>query len=55
MKISTTTIECTADELRQSNSLSDAFVNNLRNAFNGVSLRNYGDFADDTDDEEDEK
>lgn len=36
MKITTTitTIECTADELRQSNSLSDAFTNVLRRAFN---------------------
>ena len=41
MKITTTTtiIECTADELRQSNSLSEAFCNALRNVFNGVSLK----------------
>lgn len=39
MKITTTIIECTADELRQSNSLSDAFCNALRNAFNGGSLK----------------
>lgn len=51
MKITTTTtiIECTADELRQSNSLSDAFSNALRNVFNGVLLSNY---ADDKEDEE---
>ena len=37
MKIVTTTteIECTAEELRQSNSLSDGFYNVLRKAFNG--------------------
>lgn len=37
MKIRTTVteIECTADELRQSNSLSDGFLNILRNCFNG--------------------
>lgn len=37
MKIETTTtkIECTADELRQSNTLSDGFYNALRKAFNG--------------------
>lgn len=36
MKIETTTtfIECTAEELRQSNSLSDSFYNALRKAFN---------------------
>ena len=37
MKITTTTtrIECTADELRQSNSLSESFCSVLRNCFNG--------------------
>lgn len=37
MKIRTTTteIECNAEELRQSNSLSDAFYGVLRKAFNG--------------------
>lgn len=36
MKITTTTtiIECNADELRQSNSLSDAFTGILRRCFN---------------------
>lgn len=36
MKIETTTtiIECTAEELRQSNSLSDAFYNAFRKALN---------------------
>ena len=37
MKIKTTIteIECTAEELRQSNSLSDGFTNMVRNFFNG--------------------
>lgn len=52
MKITTTIIECTADELRQSNSLSEAFTNALRNVFNNVTLSN---FADDKEDEEDEE
>ena len=38
MKIKTTVteIECTADELRQSNSLSDGVLNILRNCLNGT-------------------
>ena len=52
MKITTTTIECTADELRQSNSLADAFTNALRNVFNGVSLSNYADDEEDGENEE---
>ena len=40
MKIKTivteTEIECTAEELRQSNSLSDSLYNALRKAFNGA-------------------
>ena len=37
MRIITTTteIECNADELRQSNSVADAFTGALRRAFNG--------------------
>ena len=37
MKIKTTytEIECTAEELRQSNTLSDSFVNLFRNCFAG--------------------
>lgn len=39
MKIKTTTttteIECNADELRQSNTVSDAILNAMRRAFNG--------------------
>ena len=38
MKIKTTTtvIECSAEELRQSNSAADAFMNVFRRAFNGA-------------------
>ena len=32
----TTEIECSADELRQSNSAADAFMNVFRRAFNGA-------------------
>ena len=37
MKIRTeiTEIECSADELRQSNTVSDGFLNAMRKAFNG--------------------
>lgn len=35
MKIKVTEIECNANELRQSNTIADAFANMLRNAFNG--------------------
>lgn len=50
MKIKTTVteIECTANELRQSNALSDGFSNMLRGCFNNL---NY-DCDDDKDDEE---
>ena len=39
MKIKTTVteIECTANELRQSNALSDGFANMLRGCFNNMS------------------
>ena len=33
MKIKVTEIECSAEELRQSNSVTDGFLNVLRNAF----------------------
>ena len=33
--ISTTEVECNAEELRQSNSLSDSFTSILRRCFNG--------------------
>ena len=50
MKIRTTVteIECNAEELRQSNSVSDALVGALRRAFNGPVYAG-------TDDEEEEK
>lgn len=40
MKIKTTVteIECSANELRQSNSLADGIINILRNCFNGRSV-----------------
>lgn len=52
MKIQTTTtvIECSAEELRQSNTLSDSFTNLLRNAFNG-SFFPYDISDDETEDE----
>lgn len=51
MKIKTTIteIECTANELRQSNTLSDGLCNALRGCFNNLS----SDY--DEDDEEDEE
>lgn len=36
MKIKVTEIECNADELRQSNTLADSFVNLLRGCFTGT-------------------
>ena len=36
IKTTTTVIECSAEELRQSNSAADAFMNVLRRAFNGT-------------------
>lgn len=61
MKVTTTTtattteIECSADELRQSNSLSDAFVQVLRKCFNGnVSLPSVPSYDESEDDDDDE-
>jgi hypothetical protein len=52
MKIKTTTteIECSAEELRQSSSLSEAFTNVLRNCFNGVIPND--DYLDEDDEDE---
>lgn len=36
MKIKVTEIECSAEELRQSNTVADGAINILRNLFNGV-------------------
>lgn len=36
MKIKVTEIECTAEEIRQSNGLADGIYNLLRGVFNGV-------------------
>ena len=49
MKIRVTEIECNADELRQSNTLADSFVNLLRGCFAGTVNRT----TDDQDGEED--
>lgn len=50
MKIKTTVteIECTANELRQSNALSDVFCNLLRGCFNNMT----SDCEDDIEDED---
>jgi hypothetical protein len=53
MHITTTTteIECSADELRQSNSLSDAFVQVMRKCFNGPAFTpTYNESEDDDED-----
>ena len=52
MKIKTTIteIECTANELRQSNTLSDGLYNALRGCFNNLA----SDCDDDAQDEEEE-
>ena len=36
MKIKVTEIECTAEEIRQSNNVADGICNLLRGVFNGV-------------------
>ena len=36
MKIKVTEIECTAEEIRQSNNLADGICNILRGVFNGI-------------------
>lgn len=43
MKITVTQIEASADDLRQSKSLSEAMCNAMRNAFNGISLSSSND------------
>ena len=47
MKIKVTEVECTAEELRQSNSISDGFMNLVRNLLNGSITE-----ENDTDNEE---
>ena len=47
MKIRVTEIECNANELRQSNTLADSFVNLLRRCFAGTANRT----TDDQDEE----
>jgi len=53
MKIKTTVteIECTANELRQSNTLSDAFYNVFRGCFNNMT----SDYEDEDEDKEDDE
>lgn len=58
MKIKTTTvtteIECSAEELRQSNSVADAFMNVFRRAFNGPVSSAEPEYFDDDDEESEE-
>lgn len=49
MKIRVTEIECNAEELRQSNTLADSFLNLLRGCFTGTA-----NCTADNQDEEDE-
>ena len=51
MKVKITEIECNADELRQSNTLSDGVLNVLRNCFNP----RYSDFNSQDDDESEDE
>lgn len=49
----TTEIECSADELRQSNSLSDSFTQLMRKCFNGPAFTpTYNESEDDDGDED---
>lgn len=50
IEVMETKIECTAEELRQSNTLSDGIYNALRKVFNGSVYEN-----DNEEDETDEK
>lgn len=47
----TTEIECSAEELRQSNSAADAFMNVFRRAFNGPVSSDAPEYFDDDDEE----
>lgn len=57
MKIKTTTstteIECSAEELRQSNSVADAFMNVFRRALNGTAPQTTDYEEEDDEDESD--
>ena len=55
MKIRTTVteIECTANELRQSNTLSDGFYNMFRGCFNNMTSDCTEEKSDDVEDEND--
>ena len=56
MKIITTVteIECNAEELRQSTSLSDGLYNAMRRAFNGPIMRPIMNYQNDDEEEEEE-
>lgn len=47
MKIKITEIECNAEELRQSNTIAEAFTNMLRRAFTPFTAYNSADVEDD--------
>lgn len=53
MRVKITEIECTAEELKQSNSVADGFRNMLRNAFNPSYTEKY-DFEETEDGDNDE-
>lgn len=46
MKVKMTEIECTAEEIKASNSLAEGVLNALRNVFNSVGQMNYHDEFD---------
>jgi len=46
MKIKVTEIECSAEEIRQSNSLADGILNILRGVFNGVVSEDEEEYTD---------
>lgn len=52
IKTSYTEIECNAEELRQSTSLSDAFYGAIRRAFNGPVVQGINDSEGEDEDEE---
>lgn len=54
MKIKTTVteIECNAEELRQSNAVSEGILNAMRRAFNGPLFSTYAESEEEPEDEE---
>lgn len=53
VKKTSTTVECTADELRQSNSLSDCLTNTLRTLFIGTNGQACSSTEEEDDNDED--